>query len=205
MSGFYNPNSPYGKNAYIDNLGPYGLNPGLDQLLDTARQIQESENYYWFGVPFPGASDAQIPALGTFSGTLTVPSLAYVLALTAASIVVSDGSVSPPGFKLRIFDKGGKIDTFINAQYANDRQFIMSMNPGSSATGANFQTPTGPLFLSSPMVILEPGALQVEVTNLNNVPVWCQVLFSLCVPVNRQSTNEMMVGRHNPTLAKETN
>lgn len=201
MSGFYNPNTPYSKNTYLDNLAAYGLNQGLDQLLDTARQIQESENYYWLGIPFPGAADAQIPALGTFSGTLTVPSLAYVLGLTAASIVVSDGSISPPGFKFRIYDKGGKIDTFINAQYINDRQFAPAMNPVAGAVGANFQPPSGPLFLSSPMVVLEPGALQVEITNLNNVPVWCQLFFSLCVPVNRQSTNEMMVGKHNPTLA----
>jgi hypothetical protein len=196
MAGFYDLQSPYTLNTYINNLGPYTLTEGLDRLLDAGRMVNEAQSYYWLGIPFPGAQQAALPAYGNYSGTLTVPELAYVISLTGVAIVTATGAVATAGFKFRMYDKGGKIDSFINTQFAGSRQFLQEQasNPLDSADS----NPTGPYLLDSPMIVLPPGALQLEVTNLTNLPVTCQVLIQLAVPSNRQSTNEMMIGKTNP-------
>lgn len=202
MGSFYTPYSAYSNCEYLDNLSVYGLNAGVDQLLDLSRQIEESQDYYWQNITFPSTPDADILPLQTYSGVVTLPSLAFLINMTGSAIIAADttgggtiGAYAPYGFKLRIYDKGGKIDTFINSQFARKQGVCPNLvTETDSGTPPTF----GPYFLQSPMVVLQPGALQLEITNLdplNNVV--CQLSLSLAIPVNLQSANELLVGEHN--------
>src|SRR5579871_3354157 len=187
MGSLYTPSQPYSLTEYLENLPAYTLNAGVDQLLDLARQIEDSQSYYWQPTCFPSSQDAELPPLGTFSGVITVPSLAYVVAITASSIIAADtpgpgtpGADSLLGFKARIYDKGGKIDTFINSTFA--RKFGVFTN---LEVEPNTSTPPtqGPYFLQTPMVVIEPGALQLEITNLEPADsVIAQIVLHLAVP-----------------------
>jgi hypothetical protein len=202
MGSFYTPNIPYGINDYLNNLGAYTLNEGVDQLLDMAREIEESQGYYWQGVVFPSALDSLFTPLSTFSGVITIPAQAFLVSISAHSIVPGSGSgegaiasaADPFGFKFRIYDKGGKIDSFINSTFLRKVGAIGNMDV-DPLTGT---PPTiGPTFLQSPMVVLDPGALQMDVTSLNpNNNTVIQILMSMAIPVNRSSANEMLVGVH---------
>src|SRR5271156_4125204 len=83
---FYTSDQSYSINEFINNLGAYTLSQGLDEMLDLARQIEETQNYYWLGFPFPSTSDQPLDPLETFSGTITLPSLAYLVNITASGI-----------------------------------------------------------------------------------------------------------------------
>ena len=82
MGSFYTPSLPYDLNTYLDNLGAYSLTEASFETLELARQITESGQYYFLGVPFPGISDAVIAGRDTFTGNITVPPLSYVMSIT---------------------------------------------------------------------------------------------------------------------------
>ena len=200
MGSFYTPTLPYDLNTFLDNLGVYSLTEESSKILDIARELTLSKKYYFLGVPYPVSHDVFFDNRATFSGNITIPALSYLLAISGDSFFstnqgeeVSDKLTRNNfGFKFRMYDKGGKIDTVINTQFAGNTTNLGVM-ANLAAPNTQNDVPIGPLFLNTPMVILEPGSLQIEITNLANRPCYIQILLQLCVPINRTSANENIV------------
>src|SRR5690349_22401086 len=105
----FNPlilDAPYGVNQFVENqLLPYQTCVGTDEMLDLLRYIQESGNYYWQGVAFPGQSDTTIGAGVTANGTIQVPAGTYVIGMTYYAS-------NEAGMKFKLYDKGTKASIF---------------------------------------------------------------------------------------------
>lgn len=197
-SGFYTgPDAPYTKTTWLDNLGAYSLNPGLSRYLDQAREMVESGQYYYYGVPFPSAGDISIAAGVTFGGVITVPPLSYLLGLTSEAFSFGGGVFTYGAFKFRIFDKGAKMDSMINSQFVKSRLVSGRIHqvPGLSNYPPKSNPVNGIYFLETPMVVLKPGSLQIEVTNLSTSTQYIQMLMGFAVPVNAQSVGNVHVVR----------
>ena len=206
MGCFYTPNLPYDLNTFLDNLPVYTLGDEGSATLEQCREIVESGEYYFQGIPFPKSIDCSINGNQTFSGNISIPPLSYILAVTGDSFLFGEGQ-SPTnvrnleGFTIRLYDKGAKMDTVVAALYAQNLPNIGCMadlapvvNPH---TPQDLQTdrPIGPLFLPSPMVVLAPGSLQIDVTNLNTVKAYIQIMFMVAVPISAKSTSEVVIAQ----------
>lgn len=200
MGSFYTPSLPYDLNTFLDNLGAYTVSEASDETLSLAREITASGQYYFLGVPFPGRGNTVIAGRETFTGDIIVPPLSYVISITGDSFYTPNvgpqaqpvGTRALEGFQFRMYDKGGKIDTFINSSYGNSEPSVGLMSTYNNPSSSN-NKPFGPFFPPAPMVVLAPGSLQLTVTNLSTVSCYVQILLQLAVPVNRQSTNEMLI------------
>lgn len=191
--GFYDPpGTKYDQLNYLNNVSAYTPNPSTVALLDQAREILSVGEYFWLGVPFPPAMSTRIAARQTFSGIITVPSLAYVVALSGDTVyfdeahpmVGDDGA----GFMLRIYDKGAKMDSIINAQFIRGSLVTGNMKP----TGTEGQK--GPYWLLDPFVLLRPGSLQLEITNQSATQDKdIQILMGLAVPASPAAVGQVLV------------
>jgi hypothetical protein len=200
MGSFYTPTFPYDLCTALDNLPAYSLTDPLYQTLDQLREIIYSEKYFFQGMPFPTGDLVYVDGYGTVSGNVTVPPLSYLLAILGDSFYSEGDEIrlklhrNLEGFTTRIYDKGAQLDVVVNSLYTEN---FTSVGLMANVPSPNVQTdrPIGPLFTQAPMAILIPGSLQVELTNLSPVPVFMQIFLHLAVPVNRQSTNEQLIGQ----------
>lgn len=178
---------------YLNKLTGYDANAGVDTLLDVTRDIWDSENYYFLGVPFPTGPDIFFNAPGTgfvnqtFSGDIQVPPFSILTKITYFSQQPeTDGGQNPAGnrpFKIRIYDSGAKNDMI-------HKQFTLVPNVASAMRGTRTgvilprNDEFGPYYLLELMTIMPPGSLHVEITDLsgvaNNI---IQVLFAFAVPI----------------------
>ena len=203
MGSFYTPDIPYNLNTFLDNLGAYSLTPDLYESLQMCREMTASGKYFFQGVPFPTGQNTYIDGYDTYSGNLTVPPLAFLIAIAGDCFYTAGelkGLRSLEGFKFRLYDKGAMLDTVINSLYAQNLPNMGNMSViGNMGSPGPTNTPVGPMFLEAPLVILHPGSLQIELTNLSATNCYVQLLMHLCVPINRQSANEqiMISGNNN--------
>lgn len=183
--GLYALDETYGVETWYDYNGAYDLWAGTDLLLDQARQILSSDAYVFQGVAFPKGSDVEIDFQGTFSGSLNLVPYSYIFGLNGFS--ENNGQ-----YTLRIYDKGAQTDLYYG-QFAWYPTVIGTMRQQFSASGQfiNTQTPDipfGPYFFRSPLIVLPPGNLQVQLTNAtpNPEPLLpiqrVQLLFMIAVP-----------------------
>jgi hypothetical protein len=201
MGSFYTPHLPYDENTFLDNITQYNLSAEGSMRLELMRQIQLTQEYYFMGVPFPGLKDIYIAAGDTFQGNIIVPPMSYLLALMGFAFYTEgpeQGQESAEGFQLRIYDKGARMDTSINTQFmfgttvaGQDEPIGWSGIPGTRELIYTF--PYGPQIPDTPMVVLAPGQLQIEVTNRSLLAVAAQTLFHFAVPATRSATNETLV------------
>lgn len=188
------PIFPYDVTAQLNSLPLYDTCEGNDSQLDLARELILSNNYYYQGVPVPVIPDGQlfsIDSYATFSGTITVPAYSFLVSLTHYTN-------QPEGFKISVYDKGAKTNLFYNG-YAQD---ITASSPmgvtgpvvGTSSQVKEIQQALGPRFITSPMIVLPPGTLQIEIVNLSPNQNLCQVLFNFAIPFGGKATNIVSVG-----------
>jgi len=175
------------RNQFIDRLPGYDLWYGTDILLDQCRGIEESGEYIWMGVPFPTGDDIFLDAYGHFAQAITVPPYSYCLYFTGYS-------QQPEGFKVRIFDKGAKVDLFASTfanNYVATPNLSQDIQTDSADAGNPYSDafPIGPYLLTSPNPILAPGAIQLEITNMSQNPNTCQIFIAFGVPVTNQNLN----------------
>jgi hypothetical protein len=192
------PVYPTYQSEWLDKLPGYDAWDGSAELIDLYRLIWESNNYYCLMVPFPNnivASGAgtgpgnllNFAAGDTQTGAITAPSYSYLMSIGGYSF---NGSTVVP-FKFRLYDKGAKADLFYNTYALSD----ISASSGDADPTLVANYPFGPHFLQSPLIVLPPGILQIEITNLNvSLPATIQMLFSFAVPINTQSTNAVKQG-----------
>ena len=185
---------------WIDKLPAYDSWEGAIELVDTIRQLWESDNYYPLIYSYPNN------IVGTGSGTgsgnvlnflpgdvqtgvLSIPPYSYLCMMTVYYKSGRDVT-SPSGANIRIYEKGSKSDIFYQGVgfYYN----IASLND----TTFNNTIPTGPFIFPTPLVVLPPGVLQIEVTNLDSVnAATIQFAFHCAVPKTAINRNIVVQGK----------
>ena len=192
------------KSDFLNLLPGYDASWNQIKLLDISRQVQDAENYYYLGVPFPVGPDIFFnqPGSGnvfqTYNGNITVPPFSLLTSITAFS-AGPDGSGHfgtnlNSGFKLRIYDKGGKADLIM-------KQFSKADETASFMTGQVGGTlqpeqddPFGPYFLLTHCFVMPPGVLNIEITDLSGVVNnMIQILLNFAAPLTRQGTGMQQV------------
>ena len=179
--------------AFLDNLQAYNLNAGVDSMLDLARMVIDADSYYYNGVAFPTGATLGNMLVGpgaTYAANVAIEPYSYLVNISGLSVFAEGPAAFTPGmFKLRIYEKGSKSDIF-------NGQFALSSNVASGMEyGAFFPAPTpqdvpfGVFWLQSPLVILPPGSLQIEITNLEAVACYIQILMAMATPVTDRSLN----------------
>lgn len=167
--------------AFLNNLPAYNGYEGTDRMLDLSRLVIDSDNYYWSGVAFPARDSVLIPAGGTFAGNVAIQPYSYITSLT-----VYDDHLD--GFKLRIYEKGSKSDIYGGQFCFSDvcGSVMEAGFPGATPVNVAF----GPHYLISPFIVLPPGSLQIEITNLSVVEAAnIQIMLAVAVPVTDKSIN----------------
>lgn len=180
------------ESGYLDEaLQAYNVGFGPSSLLDISREIWDADNYYPMVVPFPTGANCFLnqPGSGfvfqTFAGDITIPAFSWLTKIShwSGKQVVEGPALHFTGvrsnFKLRVYDKGGKVDMI-------HRQFGWMGNVSSDMTGPGgmgaVDSPFGPYYLLEPKVLMPPGILHVEITDMSGVPCFVQVAFMFAVP-----------------------
>lgn len=191
--GIYNLQDPYSNATWQENQGAYDLNAGTDLLLDQSRFILHSDAYIYQGVAFPKGQDCFVAPGQTFSGSLNLTPFSYIVSLTGWS---GNGN----RFTLRIYDKGAQTD-FYYRQFAWFPTVISNMqgtfNLGQPLYISDQDKPFGPYLLRDPMIVLPPGILQIQATNVSTDPTFganfIQMLFGIAVPKSTVSMQNRKV------------
>lgn len=179
--GLYAIDETYSLATWYENSGAFDLNTGTDLLLDLTREILNSDNYVCQLVAFPKAQDIVFANQQSFSGSLNLVPYSFVVGLCGFNDAANQ-------FTLRIYDKGAQTDLYYG-QFAWFPSVIgigqdqVSTNPTSILSDKD--KPFGPYFFRAPWIILPPGVLQIQITNVspNSVgPVDSQLLFMTAVP-----------------------
>lgn len=180
----------YSASSWYDAIGAYDLSTGTDLLLDQTRYIIESDAYVFRGHTFPKSDDINLQVGQTFSGTLNLIPYSYIISLTG----FTDNENQ---FVVRIFDKGAQTDVY-QKQFGWFPAVVSNMQGlGQSNVGQQFSRnfpnqPFGPYFFRDPLIVLPPGVLQIQVTNVfgtnNVIPTsgasQVQLFFNVAVPKN---------------------
>jgi hypothetical protein len=189
---------------YLDKLPGYDPSWNQIPLLDISRDIWDADNYYFMGIPFPTGNDiffnaAAPPAGGntfsTFSGDIPVPPYSILTKIThfCQQPEAGERPAAARGFKIRIYDKGGKVD-MIHKQFAWSGLVSSNMSGAITGTAGPVDDPFGPYYLLEEMFVMPPGLLNIEITDLtgvqNNI---IQVLLAFAVPINVASTGQMVI------------
>jgi hypothetical protein len=173
-------------NSYLNALPAYNLNAGVDSLLDQSREIQESGKFYYLGVPFPPAQNIEFDPYESMQGSVNIQPYSFLVSISAYSS-------NAAGFQFSVYDKGAKTYIFQPTQYGQDRIIASNLsitypNNNVSSTIEN-PDPNGPYFLTSPLIVLPPGAFQIEMTSMASVNNSCQILFGFAIPLTPKSIN----------------
>lgn len=185
----FNPfsiDAPYGVNQFVDNLPGYNSCQGTDEMLDLMREIQNSGNYYWQGIPFPIGGATSVVGNATVNGTIQVTQGTYITAITH---YMADGDA---GFKFKLYDKGSKASIFYG-DYC--REGLVSSDMVQAVNVYGGVRPFGPAYLMSPFIVTDPGVLGWEVVNLSPTTQTIQVMLSCAVPINRQSIGAKIINK----------
>lgn len=196
----YNLQDPYGLHTWYEVNGMYDLNVGTDLQLDLVRHILDSDAYLFQGVTFPKANDIYITSQQSFSGTINLIPYSYIVGLTGWS-----GNAN--AFTLRIYDRGAQTDLFYR-QFAWYPTVLSNMQGGPNmgeTIGQNMQNrPFSPYFFRSPLIVLPPGILQLQLTNVAKPEFFAggiaQLLFMVAVPKSTVSmANRKVQTTEDPT------
>ena len=196
--GLYPIEPQYDVSTWYDYQGMNDLWTGTDLQLDLTRHIINSGAYVYQGIAFPKGADINIPVGTTFSGTINLIPYSYIVSMTAWS---GNGNQ----FTIRVFDKGAQTDMY-QKQFAWYPTVVSNMegtfNEGQAIIANDKNKPYGPYFLRSPMIVLPPGVLQIQITNVQlepsapppfGFPPIMQVLFGIAIPRNTMGMQNRIV------------
>lgn len=192
--GLYALDSNYSLATWYDNNGAYDLNTGTDLLLDQVREILLSDNYTFQGIGFPKGGDVQFDFHNTFDGSLNLVPYSYIFGLNGYNEAAGQ-------FTLRIYDKGAQTDLYYG-QFAWYPTVIGIMqnqfSEGAQILQADQDKPFGPYFFRAPWIVVPPGILQIQITNVGQIvtpqPIQrAQLLFLVAVPKTTQTLNTRRV------------
>ena len=208
--GLYAIEHNYDLTNWYNSSGAYDLWTGTDLMLDLSREILRSDSYIFQGVAFPKGNDINVAGGQTFSGTLNLIPYSYIISVTGWS---GNGNQ----FTLRLFDKGAQTDVY-QKQFAWFPTAISNMvgefNLGQVILIGDRDKPFGPYFFRDPLIVLPPGVLQIQVTNVGpgpfsnlvggEPPEILQLFFNVAVPKNTQSLQTQKIGTHTDQTGTQT-
>lgn len=181
-AGLYDTKSaifPYRNTDWLDALPAYDSSGSVDVWLDTLRAIQKSTNYYWQGRALPQGTNMVLPILGSYEGHISVEPGSYITSINATS-------EQDAGFEFQIFDEGAQT-------YLYSRKFVYHTMAGQMTAVAGV-APFGPHFVPGPLVVLDPGLLTLQFTNLDPLNTnSVQVFLALAVPITHESLGQSIV------------
>lgn len=178
---------PMALSEYLDYLPGYDLNEAGSAALDVARAVIDSENYYMRGYTFPGNGEDSLTAGLTFEGLISLPAHSIVISM-------SGFSTDAAGFKFQLYENGSKQNLF-GRTYARDSSTLGSYDNLDGTITIN--TPMGPAWLTDPLIIMPPGRLVGQVTNMATVTATIQIYLQVAVPITRETLSQ--------TVSKPTN
>lgn len=175
----------------LQKQNPYDCNEGVDHLLDLAREIQYSGNYYWQGSSFPDSTDLIFLPGETKNGTIQVVPGTYIVALNYYAGNVPDFS-SGAGVNIRLYDKGTKASIYYG-DYCLDRNTMSNMQ--IKYGNGNDTPPFGQGYFLAPFIVTPPGIVGWELVSLDNsgTSQIVQVMMSCAVPINKASIGTRVV------------
>src|SRR5215469_11140848 len=160
--GLYALENKYDLSTWYENNGAYDTWTGPDLMLDLTREILASDAYFFQGIAFPKGRDISLLPGQTFSGTLNLIPYSYIVSLTGFT---GNGNQ----FTFRIYDKGAQTDVY-QRQFAWFPTVISNMvgsfNNGAAIIANDRDKPFGPYFFRDPLIVLPPGVLQIQITNV---------------------------------------
>ncbi len=174
----------YEPTAFLDSLAAYDINGQTVQQLDLARLIEKAYAYQWRQFAFPRNGQETIPGRETFEGSITVDHYSYVVAIAGDAFTNLNTNTRGAGFKLQMFDKGAKTFLF-ERTFAKNGVFAQPLEALIAGQ------PFGPKVFLAPFIILKPGILNIEITNLDPASQFIQLAFDIAVPVTDVSQNVM--------------
>jgi hypothetical protein len=193
--GLYSLDNYYSLSTWYENTCAYDLWTGTDLMLDLARNILASDAYIFQGIGFPKGADISLMPGQTFSGSLNLTPYSYVLSLSGFSANANQ-------FTVRIYDKGAQTDVY-QKQFAWFPTVIGNLqgtfNEGQILYQNTQDVPFGPYIFRDPLIILPPGVLQIQLTNVapndtqfgvlpsEQTPNLVQMFFGIAVPKNTVS------------------
>jgi hypothetical protein len=169
---------------YLNYLPGYDLSDSASEVLEVARQIIDSENYFMRGYVFPINGVDTLGGLDTFEGELAIPSHSVIISMTGFSSQAA-------GFKIQFYENGSR-----------QLLFGRTYGTGSTVLGSyasnSLDNPIGPAWLTSPLIVIPPGKLNGQVTNLASTSALIQVYLQVAVPITKEtlSQNVTKVGRN---------
>jgi hypothetical protein len=197
----FNPlslNAPYDAETFLDQLPGYDSSKGVIEQLDIVRAIQESGDYYWLGISFPHHDNLVVAAGDTVNGSIQVPPGSYITSIQT----YCDYVANPAGFKLNLYDKGSSQNLYygdydldrlagsdMQLQYGVDNAYV------PSDPGMNLDSPFGPGYRMSPIIITSPGVIGWEIVNSGDSDSVIQVMICLAVPINEYTIGQRLINR----------
>ena len=180
--GFYETQSPVFPGRLTDYLETSLYRRLGTERLDLWKKIIDSDNYYWKGYATPIGADINFAARQSFEDNISVEPGSYLTSINGWS---SDVQGNIAGFKFQIYDKGAKT-------YLYSRTWPFSSTVVGSGVAAAAGLPFGQQIMDGPLVVLDPGLLTIQITNLDTVATTIQLLFAFAVPVTRASLNQQI-------------
>lgn len=173
------PIFPYDKNYWLDSLPAYDASFHTDLLLDQLRVLQGTGEYYWKGYAVPQGEDVAIAAFDNFEDNISVEPGTIITYITAYS-------QEAEGFKFQLFDRGANM-------YLFNRTYPQHQSVTGEMVAIGGVVPFGPYMLGAnagPQIVLDPGLLTVNITNLADADNVIQLLIAMSVPATRMSLSQ---------------
>jgi hypothetical protein len=170
---------PMALSEYLDYLPGYDLNDWSSEALNVARAVIDSENYFMRGYVFPGNGSDSIAGGVTFEGLISAPAHSIILFMTGYSS-------SSAGFKFQLYENGSKQNLF-GRTYARQDVTGMYQTHGGEILP---DVPIGPAWFTDPMIIMPPGRIVGQVTNMSVDTATIQVYLQMAIPITRETLSQ---------------
>lgn len=146
-------------NSYITKGGQARYNPRAYKWQEF--MANNSEQFDWKGIPFPGSGDMLLQATETLTGVIKVSPRSFLMSMTGWCSLQT-------GFQLSVYDKEANY-YLIREEYDYYKNVVGGMDQGVQS---------GQRWMNPPYVVLGKGELQISVTNLSkSSSARLQVLF----------------------------
>lgn len=202
MESLANTVYPIESTDYLDRLPVYDTCFGNSQRLNQLRKIIDSFNYspYTLAFPFGPTTGLVFGAMATKEGSLQIPVGSFLLGISGMCLTsVADPFSGRTGsFRFSITDKGSGLGltergfTFYRnlsggglAALPMDGPSNITLNFAEYFRGGISQV----YWLDAPLVITNPGQVQVAMTNLLGSSLTAQIALHFAYPVNNVSVN----------------
>lgn len=155
----------------LEALPLYQANGLVHSMLEPLKEVMNSGNYFFRGVPIPRSGNTNIGARATYEEQISIPNGSYLLYMTAQS------ATPFTRFRFNIFETGSKRS--IATEHI--KAMVALPPPGFGIT---------PFILPSPLVITREGQLGVSITNLSATAQECGLLLCFAVPKPQPEVKE---------------